>query len=129
MPLPSDRLDRVENLRVNGTPDINFCGNGVECWIEQKHPTEPKRKGTPLFGSNHPVSQDQMNWFLRQNKAGGRCFFLITSNKRWMLIPGTYADDLNGMTVEQLMDVAIWATMKPIRDKDAWRVLREMLIR
>lgn len=129
VPQPGDRLDRVENLAGTGMPDTNFCAGGVECWVEYKHPIEPKRPKTPLFGSNHKVSQDQKNWFLKQRMAGGRCYFLICTNLRWMLIPGHLADDMNEMTVNELMENAIWATMKPVRNKEHWVSLRNALKR
>lgn len=127
VPQPGDRLDRIENTVVTGMPDINFCSGGVECWVEQKSPKEPVRRTTALFGSNHKVSQKQKNWFLRQRKAGGKCYFLIATDKRWMLLPGSLAEHMNEMTVEELLDNAIWATMKPVRDKQQWVYLREAL--
>ena len=66
VPEPGDRLDRIENAVVTGMPDINMCIGGTEVWIEQKSPKEPVRSTTPLFGSNHKISQEQANWFLRQ---------------------------------------------------------------
>ena len=129
VPALGDRLDRVENVRIAGMPDINYCFDKREGWIEQKSPKEPVRTTTPLFGSNHRVSQDQMNWFLRQTRAGGRCYFLISTDKRWMLIGGWHADNLNNMTVDQLMENALWATMKPVRDQKHWLALREILAR
>ena len=102
LPQGRDRLDRIENVVVIGMPDINFCSENVECWIEQKSPKEPVRGTTRLFGSNHKVSQDQMNWFKRQLDAGGNAYFLIVTDKRWMLIGGELADEINNMTVDEL---------------------------
>ncbi len=129
VPQPGDRLDRIENVVVTGMPDINMCIGGTEVWIEQKSPKEPKRSTTALFGSNHKVSQEQANWMLRQRKAGGKCYFLISTDKRWMLIGGFLADQINSMTVDELMEQAAWATTKPVRDKEAWKALRETLRR
>lgn len=129
VPLPCDRLDRVENVLVSGVPDINMCIGGTEVWIEQKSPKEPKRSTTPLFGSNHKVSQEQANWMLRQRKAGGRCYFLISTDKRWMLVGGFLADKLNSMTVGEILDNAVWSTTKPVKDKEAWTSLRTTLQR
>lgn len=127
VPQPGDRLDRVENVVVTGMPDINFCSGGKECWIEMKSPTEPKRSTTPLFGSNHKVSQDQANWMLRQFRAGGRAFFLIVTDKRWILISGAFADEINKMTVAELVESARWTTTKPVKDKEQWTLLRNAL--
>lgn len=120
------RVDRVENFLVPGMPDINLCCAGVESWIEQKGPWEPVRKRTPLFGSNHPVSQDQKNWFLKQVQAGGKCWFLITTNKRWMLIHGKFGETINKMTVEQLVVAASWHALRPVAESEwenLWRIL------
>ena len=127
LPKGRDRLDRVENVVVNGMPDINYCSEGVECWLEQKSPKEPKRTTTKLFGSNHKVSQDQMNWFMRQMKAEGNAYFLIVTDKRWMLIGGEHADKINEMTVFELLDICLWNTPKPVRDKESWNKLRTTL--
>lgn len=126
-PDPLDRLDRIENMIGVGNPDINYCIDGFEGWIELKSPTEPKRATTPLFGSNHKLSIDQRNWFLRQNNAGGRAFILIATDKRWMLIEGRYADFINKLPVSGLLKIAIWSASKPIKEKEAWKTLRAML--
>ena len=127
LPQYGDRLDRVENPLVNGMPDISFCSAGVECWIEQKSPKEPVRGTTPLFGSNHRFSQEQANWFLRQTRAEGNAYVLIASDKRWMLIGGEHADQINNMTVPQLLAAALWSTSKPVKDKEQWKILRSIL--
>jgi hypothetical protein len=128
VPEPKDRLDRVENIVITGMPDVNYCADGIECWIEFKHPTEPKRATTPLFGSNHKLSQDQKNWFLRQKQAGGYCFILIATDKRWMLIDGKYADLINEKTVDELhWKYSEWCAMKPIT-KRQYETLREVII-
>lgn len=129
VPEPGDRLDRIENPMVVGIPDINMCIEGTEIWIEQKSPKEPKRSTTALFGSNHKVSQGQKNWFLRQQRAGGKCYFLIVTDKRWMLIPGFLADEINKMTIGELLEQCAWTTTKPVRDKTQWKHLRNTLKR
>lgn len=129
VPEPGDRLDRIENAVVTGMPDINMCIGGTEVWIEQKSPKEPVRSTTPLFGSNHKISQEQANWFLRQRKAGGKAYFLIATDKRWMLLPGFLADEINKMTVPELLEQCVWATTKPVRDKEQWKHLRNALKR
>lgn len=124
---PRDRIDRIENLMVVGMPDINFCSLGEECWIELKSPVEPVRPTTKLFGSNHKLSQDQKNWFLRQKNAGGSCYILIFSDKRILLIEGEHADNLNDMTVAELIAVSCFHEIKPIKDKTKWSKLRSIL--
>lgn len=104
------RLDRVENIVCAGMPDVNLCIEGVELWIEFKAPKEPRRATTPLFGSNHKVLQSQINWFTRHTKAGGRGGFLISTNKRWIFVDGKHAAELNLMTLDEILTIAIWST-------------------
>jgi hypothetical protein len=128
MTKPMDRIDRIENIVGVGNPDINFCAEGVECWIELKSPKEPKRATTPLFGSNHRLSQDQKNWLLRQRNSSGKGWILIASDVRWLLIDGKYGDELNGMTVVELIRVSTWQMLRGDKDKTKWTKLREILI-
>lgn len=111
---PHDRLERVENLLVPGMPDANGCISGREFWIENKQPVEPKRDSTPLFGSNHKFSQDQLNWFLKQINAGGRAYAFVWTDKRGMLFSGKSVDLLNTLTVPQLEMLALWKARKPV---------------
>jgi hypothetical protein len=123
----ADRIDRMENAIGEGMPDINYCIEGVEGWIEIKSPIEPKRATTALFGSNHRISQAQMNWFLRQRRAQGVAFLLIETNKRSMLIGASNVDEVNGMTVEQLLCCCLWSASRPIMDAIRWARLRDVL--
>ena len=126
---PRDRWDRIENGVGVGMPDTNYCIDGHEGWVELKSPQEPKREGTALFGSNHPLSQDQKNWFKRQVLAGGRCFVLIGTDRRWILIHGRYADYINEMSVADLLGFAEWYAQKPVQSINQWMALRGELIR
>ena len=119
-----DRIDRIENLTVVGMPDVNLCIQGRESWIEIKAPREPKRDSTPLFGSNHKVSLEQANWMKRQIDAGGRCFFFIGTNMRFLLLSGAIGGIINSMRVEELRKEALWEGM---RRKAMWEELREIL--
>ena len=123
-----DRVDRIETRTVQGVPDINLClQGGHEMWIEIKSPTEPKRASTPLFGSNHKVSQEQKNWFHRQLTAGGQVFFLIYTDKRIILLDGIYYDEINEMLLSEILDKANWHSIKPVKRKEEWKRLREVL--
>lgn len=132
---PGDRVDRIENAVGAGFPDVNGClrtsiggAFGSEFWIEIKAPKEPKRASTPLFGSNHKLSAEQKNWFLRQLKAGGRAFIYIETETKRMLLHGACAERVNDMTVQQLLDAAVWKTTKPTRNKEVWDGLRHAII-
>ena len=124
-----DRIDRVENIRIVGMPDINGCIDGVEFWIEMKAPKkEPKRPTTPLLGSAHNLSQDQINWFDRQRRAAGNAYLLIVTDRRWLLLGGSFASIVNKMTVAQMIDNAVFTAEKPV-NKELWGFLRTALAR
>lgn len=126
---PGDRVDRIENVISSGMPDLNGClVGGNEFWIETKAPTEPKRATTPLFGSNHKLSQDQLNWFMRQVKAGGRCFVYIETDTRRLLVHGSHADKINTATMDELLKVCSWQSVKPTRNKEKWDEFRNAII-
>jgi hypothetical protein len=123
-----DRIDRIENVMVLGMPDVNYCAEGTEAWIEIKSPKEPKKAITPLFGSNHKLSIDQKNWFLRQKKAGGIGLILIATDKRWILMDGCiYADYLNEYPVSALCEYSIWNNTIPF-PKTTYTELRREII-
>jgi hypothetical protein len=94
--------------------------------MEIKAPTEPKRSTTPLFGSNHRLSQDQRNWFLMQKRAKGRGFIYIETDKHRMLIHQIYADTLNDMSMSNLLINASWAAPRRTT-KEQWARLRSVI--
>ena len=126
VPFIGDRVDRIENLVGSGFPDVNVCIGGVESWIEIKAPTEPRRAGTPLFGSNHKLSLEQRNWFLRQHQAGGIGNIYIETQQRRMLISGRHADLVNSLTTQQLVMWSIWHATRPTKG-ESWSALRAAL--
>ena len=120
------RIDRIENVRVDGMPDVNVCVEGIESWIEIKSPKEPVRINTPLFGSNHKLSQSQLNWFMRQAQAGGKAFILIRSDKRMLLVKGVYADEINSLTATQIMILCSFSAPVPT-PAEHWQKLKRIL--
>lgn len=120
---PGDRIQRIENIYENGTPDVNLCLWGVESWVEIKSPIEPKRKTSKLLRSNHMLTQDQKNWFLAQSNAQGLGFIFIETDKRRILYPGKLADLLNDLTVDEILDKSLWSANIPTT-KDEWIGLR-----
>lgn len=128
---PLDRVERIENGISAGTPDVNYCLRGTEGWVELKAPLEPKRPSTPLFGSNHDVSIDQLNWFHKQHMAGGIGWLLIGTDKRHFALAGknvaALGPKINNHTVESLCAIAVWRA--PLRAfAEDWAALRELLI-
>lgn len=112
---PHDRMERVENLLVDGMPDVNCCIAGKEFWVENKQPKEPKRRSTTLFGSNHKFSQNQINWFLSQRNAGGNAFAFIWTDVRGILLSSRHVELANSMTMPDFENLALWMQFKPVK--------------
>lgn len=127
---PVDRMDRIENGLAAGWPDVNYCFSGYEGWIELKAPDAPVYETTALFGSNHPLSVEQANWFLRQHNAKGRAFLFIGTARYLLLIPGKACIDhkrINTATLAVLLAMAVWSTPVPVVKGDTWVRLRGVL--
>ncbi len=123
----SDRIERIENSAGAGTPDVNFCIEGVNGWIELKAPIEPKRKTSRLFPNKvHQLSLSQRNWFLQQKNAGGKAFIFVTTNHRAMLFDSRIFDRINMMSVQELIDESLWHCETPV-GKIEWSNLRMKL--
>lgn len=123
-----DRCDRVENLCTMGMPDVNLCLEGVESWVELKSPKVPVRLTTPLFGSGHGVSVEQRNWHKKQWLACGRSYFLVCTDRVWVLINGSHGDHIGKMPLNEMLQAADWSATKPI-SLSGWQSLREVLVR
>lgn len=129
---PNDRFERVENGLGTGWPDVNYCMEGNEGWIEIKCPEEPARPTTALFGNgNHQVSVDQCNWLLKQANASGIGWLFIATKHRLMMIPGARVGRIgiavNKMTAFELEKISVWKTLMPVMDPLRWADLRELL--
>lgn len=88
--LPSRiHFQRIETgITGGGIPDINYCCDGIEGWIEAKKTSGWKVKIRP----------EQCGWALRRHRAGGRTFFAVrritTSDDQLYLIRGRDAREL-----------------------------------
>ena len=94
---------RVENPACPGTPDLNYCHQGVEGWIEFKQVKSlPKRPETPVFtGALRP---EQVLWHIKRVRSDGRTFICgyVEETDEFFLIPGKYAQEFNDMCLERL---------------------------
>ena len=78
---PHGRVSRVENPLEPGMPDVSYCLDGVEGWLELKAlPAWPKKPGT-IVGPRL-VRPAQRAWWLRQLAAGGRIYMLLAVGER-----------------------------------------------
>ena len=125
--MPGDRIDRVENLRLEGMFDVNCCIDGLEFWIELKYAAEPVREKTRLLGKKG-LSQEQKNWAKAQLRAGGAAFILITTDRRRILMDAGAADVVNEMSVSELRHNAIQCLNIPT-PHGHWAAFRKNLLR
>lgn len=122
-------MDRVENPIVPGMPDVNCCFfPGIDVWIENKTPTEPKRIRTPLLGSNHDLSQAQINWIRHHWECGGRAFVYIDTDRRRFLISGEHVEIVNKATISELIRISAFYSEKPM-GKHKWKILKQSMVR
>jgi hypothetical protein len=93
---------RIEDACQAGIPDINFCWQGIEFWVEAKQAEEsdiPKRN-TTLFKLG--LQPEQALWLENRRCAGGRAYVLAKVGNRWLLFNSHF---------RQLRDGMMWSTM------------------
>lgn len=108
------RWDRVENGVSAGMPDVNYCINGREGWLELKAArTFPTRNPNgPVFAmsANHPLLLSQINWHLKQDSVGGSSFiFAYVPVHGMFLVHGSLAADFNQMSLRELRELSLWS--------------------
>jgi Holliday junction resolvase len=69
---------RIENVAGIGTPDVNACHNGVECWLELK-----VAKGHQIY-----FRSAQIVFMTRRVAEGGRVFVLVRYDKILLVLTG-----------------------------------------
>ena len=107
----SDRIERVENVLVTGMPDVNYCIEGAEGWVEIKSaPRIPAREATPVL--KHKLSVEQQNWALKHLRAGGRLFYWVSVGEHYFLVDGVYHERLNALNFTELTKVALWNNLR-----------------
>ncbi|KKM97272.1 hypothetical protein LCGC14_1169750 [marine sediment metagenome] len=87
---PDTHLVRIENAIYSGTPDLSYCINGVEGFIELKYlEAWPKRESTvvriPHFRG------EQRIWLHDRHIAGGRCYLCLGIAKSTFIFDGLQA--------------------------------------
>ena len=74
---------RIENNVSSGTPDVNYCIEGEEGWIELKHAKEWPKRGGPL--KLRHFTPEQRLWIYTRQKAGGKAFVLLKVARDYFL--------------------------------------------
>ena len=106
--LPSSaHFERIENLVAIGTPDVNFCWDGIEGWIELKFvPKWPKYKGKII--TKKLWKPEQRIWALKRIRSGGKSFLFIQIEKDYLLFNSKIAEmDLEVISIEGLFEIAL----------------------
>lgn len=96
------RWERVENAVGVGIPDVNFCVNGAEGWVELKVGQKPAKNSTKVFVSQRGLTQEQVNWHYFQAKNGGISWVFIRLDGDFYAFPGILAGEINQFTVEDM---------------------------
>lgn len=127
------RWMRVENVLLPGVPDINYCINGIEGWLELKCPPVKANEKSSVFGGGHGVSPAQLAWALSQSRAGGRCF-LLTGNEHFTCLHDMCwlsehysATALNKLSRQEFIRLAVAYSGRKL-DKAAWTDMRGHLM-
>lgn len=114
------RLERIENLVGQGTPDLHVMVDGRSCWLELKAPIRPKRASTRLLGTEG-LNQDQLNWFLEAARLDIPAYVLVRDDTREIfLVPARHCEGINELTAAQLRAVSVADTID-----DVYGVLNE----
>lgn len=93
MPKQGRRLaiQRIENTATVGTPDINFCIEGVESWGEAKAWERVRLSGRFTVPK---LREEQAIWLYNRANLGSRAYLLCRVNKDVVLIDGRLAPSL-----------------------------------
>jgi hypothetical protein len=99
---PTSDWCRLESWVGIGVPDINWCVDGMELWIEGKCiPPEamPKRTTTALHIGLRP---EQRLWLEKRQRAGGNVCVLALLGKEWFIFRENFGALLEKQTLEDL---------------------------
>ena len=126
--LQSGHFTRVESDCSPGLPDVNYCVQRSEGWIELK--AAKRATGTP-FKTRGGLRPEQIRWINTHVSHGGTVWIIVSAGSSVYTLPGSLADKFNGMTVEQWDNASHW-TIKDRRkstDSDFHQLSRLLRIR
>jgi hypothetical protein len=106
-------FERVENVVNDGTPDVDYCIDGVEGGLELKFSDTARRDDSQVLGLGHGMRRSQIVYAARRTWAGGRCWCLIGNQRATWLV------DLRGMTAQE-MDALAVASAARLRQIASW---------
>ena len=105
------RLERVENMVGDGTPDVLVLCDGLVTWCELKAVDAlPRRATTRVLGSDG-LNWDQRNWHMSWLAAGGRSLIVIGigagRERMCFAVEGRHGEAVNDMTFGDLTKRAV----------------------
>lgn len=114
--LPEVHWQRIETGGTGlGIPDLNYCCDGVEGWIELKSVASGWQVG---------LRPEQVAWLARRERAGGRTFVAVRRIESIYLYRGTAAAELK---VDGLRGLAPRLALLTIRERP-WMAFKSLIL-
>lgn len=96
----------VENIVASGMPDVNFCYQGQETWVEIKVIQRPARE-TSLLRIDH-FTDIQRQFIARRVSAGGRVCLLLVIDGQFVLFGGSRCLLLGKKSYQWVLKNGLW---------------------
>lgn len=94
---------RIENMVGVGTPDVSYCIEGHEGFIENKWRASWPRDARDVVTLDH-FTPAQRIWIRQRIAAGGRVYVLLEVERpvrQYLLLPGLWSAQELGLTARQ----------------------------
>jgi hypothetical protein len=112
-------FERIENVVADGTPDVNYCIDGVEGGIELKFSDTSPGDTAQVLGIQHGMRRSQIIYASRRVWSGGLCWCLIGNRAATWLV------DLRGMSPADMASLSV-ASSARLRQVAAWHCGQRM---
>lgn len=112
---PLGRLTRIENGVGGGVPDVNYCIECVEGWMELKS-AEATARELSLFLAGTELRKEQVGWHILQARNGGRSYIVTARGAEVFIHEGAHAAMIERATARDARALA--RVVFPYRD--AW---------
>lgn len=126
--LQSGHFTRVESDCSPGLPDVNYCVERSEGWIELK--AAKRATGAP-FRVRGGLRPAQIRWINTHTAHGGVVWIIVSVGPSVHTLPGSLANDFNQMTVEQWYEESHWTVENRLKttERDFINLTRLLRIR
>ena len=106
--LQSGHFTRVESETSPGVPDVNYCVQGSEGWIELK--AAKRATGKPF--KKRGLRPEQIRWIMTHLAHGGTVWIIASIGSSVYAFSGSLAHRFNDSSVEDLMHEARWVARR-----------------